>query len=170
MEAAVIVPVYRTMAGDLRLIVIRRGAGGIHGGQLAFPGGKVEPGDRSPLAAALRETEEEIGVRVGREQVLAELPVVETIASGFLIFPFLARITRPGEWRLAEREVAEVLEVEVASLVNQRTVTEERVDLEGWEAALPTSFFQIGAERFWGASYRILAPLLPRLIAGEWEI
>ena len=58
--AAVLVPVFRDAAGLLRLVLIVRTDRGLHGGQLAAPGGKVDPGDESLLATALRETEEEI--------------------------------------------------------------------------------------------------------------
>ena len=60
--AAVLVPVFRDAAGLLRLVLIVRTDRGLHGGQLAVPGGKVDPGDESLLATALRETEEEIGL------------------------------------------------------------------------------------------------------------
>jgi 8-oxo-dGTP pyrophosphatase MutT (NUDIX family) len=56
--AAVLVPVYRADDGELRLVIVRRGDQGPHGGQLAFPGGKCEPGDGDALATALRDTHE----------------------------------------------------------------------------------------------------------------
>lgn len=169
-QSAVIVPVYRDLEGKLRVIIIRRSVGGIHGGQLAFPGGKRERQDCSMLEAALRETREEIGVVVSLENVLATLPVVETRSSGFRIHPFLARIERPQAWQLDAREVAEILEVDVARLAHPETVAEESVHFEGWDAPQTIRFYKIGPHRFWGASYRILAPLVPRLIAQEWDL
>ena len=61
-ESAVLAPVYSRSAGSLRLVFIRRGPRGIHGGQIAFPGGRREPGDADLLATALREAHEEIGL------------------------------------------------------------------------------------------------------------
>ena len=74
-KAAVLVPIYRRDDGDLQLILIRRSSGGIHGDQLAFPGGKLEPRDRSMRETALRETQEEIGITSDKIQILAALPL-----------------------------------------------------------------------------------------------
>ena len=74
-ESAVLVPVYRDAAGDANLVLIHRTNYGVHGGQLAFPGGKREPADASLQATALRETEEEIGLPSTAIEVLAALNV-----------------------------------------------------------------------------------------------
>src|SRR2546427_1775735 len=81
-DAGVIVPLYRDRTSKLRLVLIRRTPHGIHGGQLAFPGGKRDPDDATPLDSALRETREEIGL--GREaiEILEHLEVIETRTTG----------------------------------------------------------------------------------------
>jgi 8-oxo-dGTP pyrophosphatase MutT (NUDIX family) len=61
-EAAVLVPVYRAQDGELVVVLVRRGAGGVYGGQLALPGGQRDPGDVDLAATALREAEEELGL------------------------------------------------------------------------------------------------------------
>ena len=106
-ESAVLIPVFRDAAGEATLVVVRRGAHGVHGGQLAFPGGKREPTDATLLATALRETEEEIGLPATAIEVLAALPPVQTRTSGFHIAPFLARIAPPPVWRFSQPEIAE---------------------------------------------------------------
>lgn len=169
-HSAVIVPVYRSREGKLRIIVIKRSDGGIHGGHLAFPGGKVDQGDASSLAAALRETEEEIGIKVNREDVLAALPVVDTISTGFRIFPFLAKIVPPAEWQIDSREVAEVFDLDVAELVQPENMAEEVIHFEPWDGPRQVSFYKVDSHRLWGASYRILSPLVPRLMAEEWSV
>src|SRR5581483_7921306 len=70
-EARVIVPVYRAQDGALHLLLLRRSSRGIHGGQIALPGGKREPGDASILHTALRETHEEIGIAAECIRMLA---------------------------------------------------------------------------------------------------
>jgi len=168
-ESAVLVPLYRDARSELRVVLVRRVRRGVHGGQLAFPGGMTEPRDGSTRETALREAHEEIGLAPDRVEVLGELPVVDTYTTGYRIFPFLARIARPPEWRRQEDEIDEVLEVPIAHFG-----PEERVEvLETWRTwSSPRSFpaFRVGAHRLWGASYRILDPLLPRIAAGEWEI
>ena len=169
-ESAVLVPVFRDAAGEVQVVLVRRGKHGVHGGQLAFPGGKRDPGDLSLLATALRETAEEIGLDAASIQVLAELPAIQTRTTGFHIAPFLARIVPPAAWQFAEPEIAEVLCVSLRHLADPTAVVHEQWQLPGWPHSELVSFWQVGAYPLWGASYRILQSLLPRLLAGEWAI
>lgn len=167
-EAAVLVPVYRGDDGVARIVLVRRSEGVIHGGQLAFPGGKYDNGDRALLNTALREAEEEIGISVEAVKVLEQLPAVETRTTGFRITPFLALIRPPDEWKRAEDEIAEVLEIPLGEFAKRDA--HGKVE-EGFPGSDPEQvpFYRIGQYRLWGATYRILHPLLPRLFAGVWE-
>ena len=167
-EAAVLVPIFRDAASELRLVLVLRAEGGLHGGQLAFPGGKREPGDRTALDAALREAAEETGLDPRRVVVLAELPVLETRTTNFRIAPFLARVERPEHWRPAPDEIAEVIEVPVAELIRPEAHGESIERFPTWPEPRAIGFYRVGPHRLWGATYRILQPLLPRLAAGEW--
>jgi len=169
-EAAVLIPVYRDVTGELRLVLVRRGDQGVHGGELAFPGGKQDPGDASLLETALRETEEEIGLSRQDVEVLATLPRLTTRVSNYRIAPFLGRIRPSGTWRPAAGEIAEVLEVSVRMLADPDAVVVEEEQQPGWPRAERIAFIQIGAYRLWGATLHILRPLLPRLMAGEWKV
>ncbi len=169
-EAAVLVPVFRDAAGEPVLVLVRRREGGDHGGQIAFPGGKREAGDGSMLAAALRETEEEIGVSPDRVEVLADLPEVETRTTGYRVFPFLVRVAPPSRWRPAEAEIAEVLEVRLEDLARPEARGRAVEAFPTWPEPREVPFFRVGRHRLWGLTYRILEPLLPKLVAGEWRI
>jgi 8-oxo-dGTP pyrophosphatase MutT (NUDIX family) len=169
-ESAVLVPVFRDAAGEVKIVLIRRSAYGVHGGQLAFPGGKHELTDDSLLATALRETEEEIGLRVVAANVLAALPPVQTLTSNFCIAPFLARITPPPTWYFQPAEIAEVLEVPLRYLADPTNAGQELWQLPGWPTPQLVSFWRVGPHHLWGATYRILHPLLPRLLSEEWEV
>jgi 8-oxo-dGTP pyrophosphatase MutT (NUDIX family) len=169
-ESAVLIPVFRNAAGEATLVLVRRGDFGVHGGQLAFPGGKHDPTDASLLATALRETEEEIGLPATAIDVLAELPPLQTRASGFRITPFLARIVPPPTWRFAQPEIAEVLEVPLRHLADPTNVGQELWEFPDHPTPELISFWRVGPHYLWGASYRMLLPLLPRLLAGEWEL
>jgi 8-oxo-dGTP pyrophosphatase MutT (NUDIX family) len=70
-DAAVLIPVYRSQDGELHIVMILRNPGGVHGGQIAFPGGKHDPEDETMLDTALREVREELGLIVERNAVLA---------------------------------------------------------------------------------------------------
>jgi 8-oxo-dGTP pyrophosphatase MutT (NUDIX family) len=169
-ESAVIVPVYRDGAGELQLVLVRRGERGIHGGQLAFPGGKRDPEDESLLATALREAEEEVGLKPADVRILATLPELNTFTGGFHIAPFLASIRRPPVWWCQQPEIAEVLEISLRTLADPATHAQEWWQLPGWPQRMLVSFYRVGPYQLWGASYRIIEPLVARLLAGEWEI
>jgi 8-oxo-dGTP pyrophosphatase MutT (NUDIX family) len=169
-ESAVLVPVFRDAAGDASLVLVRRSDYGVHGGQLAFPGGKREPADASLLATALRETEEEIGLPAAAIEVLAALPPVHTRSSGFCIAPFLARIMPPPTWHFDPIELAEVLPVPLRHLADPATAGQALWQLPGWPAPELIDFWRVGPHHLWGATYRIVQALLPRLLAGEWEL
>jgi 8-oxo-dGTP pyrophosphatase MutT (NUDIX family) len=170
-DSAVLAPVYRDPQQRLRLVFIRRGPHGVHGGQIAFPGGRREPQDRDLLATALREAEEEVGLDPSTVDVLTELPVIETIATGFRVAPFLGKLQgAPPTWRRQETEIDEILEVELDDLIAPTAHGVEYWQLPGWPEARQIRFYRIGPYKLWGATYRIVEPLIPRLLAGEWNL
>jgi 8-oxo-dGTP pyrophosphatase MutT (NUDIX family) len=169
-ESAVLVPLYRDEDGNVRIVIVRRVDGGPHGGQLAFPGGKHSAGDRSLLDTALRETHEEIGLAPDAVEVLKQLDAMDTVTTGFRITPFLGRIVQPLEWKLSESEIAEILEVPLGHFADPDIHDEEMRSFDELPAPIRIPFYRIGDYELWGASYRILHPLLPRLLAEEWAI
>jgi 8-oxo-dGTP pyrophosphatase MutT (NUDIX family) len=168
--AAVLVPVFRGARGQIRVVLIRRAESGTHAGQIAFPGGRRDPDDPGPVETALREAHEEIGLEPTRVEVLARLPEIVTNSTGYAIAPVLGRIDPPERWRPDSHEVAEVIEVDVADLARADAGGEALDLLAGWTPPYPMPFYRIGSHRLWGATYRILHPLIPRLLAGEWSI
>ncbi len=169
LKAAVLVPLYRDNGGELILVLVRRTEGDIHGGQLAFPGGKMSADDKSLTDTALRETEEEIGLKKSNIEILEQLPNVYTQSSRFDITPFLARIARPLEWSPDEREIAEIIELPVNDLVRAENRGEEIMNFPEWPAPRLVPFYRIGKFHLWGATYRILNPILMELLNGKWK-
>lgn len=154
----------------MQLVLVVRGEHGLHGGQIALPGGVHAPDDADLLATALREAEEEIGLPRSSVEVLDRLPEVD-VPTGFTITPFLGRLAvTPTVWRPQEREIAEVLTVPVADLARQDLRGEEAWALPVWPAPRQIQFVRLGRHKLWGATYRILDALVPRLLAGEWAI
>jgi 8-oxo-dGTP pyrophosphatase MutT (NUDIX family) len=169
-DAAILIPVYRSQDGELHIVMILRNPGGIHGGQVAFPGGKHDPDDETMLDTALREAREELGLIVEPRDVLAELPMIQTRTTGYRVFPYLARITVPERWQIAEREIAEIIDVKLNDLIRPG-VHDKMIDrFPTWPKAEQVSFYQVGSYRLWGLSYRILRPVIPRLVSGEWNV
>jgi 8-oxo-dGTP pyrophosphatase MutT (NUDIX family) len=162
-EAAVLVPVYRRQDGELMVMLVRRAAGGVHGGQR-------DPKDADLAATALREANEEIGLAADQLELLAALPVVETQTTGFRIAPFLARLVVLTPRRRQEREIAEVVELPVADLARPEVRAEEVRDVPTWPAPRRIRLWRVGRHEVWGVTYRILEPLVPRLLGGEWPL
>lgn len=166
--AAVLAPVYRDAAGALRLVLIVRVDRGHHGGQLAFPGGRVDEGE-TPLEAALREAEEEIGLDPGSVRVVAELPPVRSGPTNLDVVPFLGRIPGGHAWRPNPHEVAEVLEPALKELWDPAIRRERPFTSARWPEGLLVDGIPVGDRVLWGMTLRILDELVPRLVAGEWD-
>lgn len=169
-DSAVLVPVFRGDDGRLTMLIVRRTDFGVHGGQLAFPGGKPSDGDATMLATALRETREEVGIEESNIEVLTELPVISTASTGYRIYPFLGRIQPADQWWFDQREIAEVIEVAVEDLARPDAYGESMETFPQYPDPIRISYYKVGPHRLWGASYRIVTPLLPRLLAGEWDV
>lgn len=169
--AAVLVPVLRDPEGALRLLlVVRFDDGGLHGGQLGLPGGRPEPGDADLRATALREAEEEIGLEPDSVAVLAELPPVDTRATGWRVHPFVARVPWRTQWRLQQDEIVGVLTPAVSRLAD--TASRNSLPFTSLRHPEPLVVEGIDLEGhvLWGMTLRLLDLVVPRLLAGEWEL
>jgi 8-oxo-dGTP pyrophosphatase MutT (NUDIX family) len=146
---------------DGRVILTRRAAHlKHHAGQVAFPGGKVDPGDNGPQGAALREAREEIGLDPVQVRVLGHLPVHETI-TGFAVTPVLATVTGPFRPLPEAGEVDEVFTVPLAYLMDPASY---RIEQRRWQG-VQRRYFAVpwGPHYIWGATARILRGLADRL-------
>ncbi len=167
-DAAVLIPLLRLPSGP-RLVMVERAPGGVYGGQIAFPGGKQEPGDTSLLDTAIRETAEETGLDADTVVVLEHLEPVTARTTSFRVAPFLAEVQRPARWVPEPGEVASVLEVPVARLTAPGARLEAVMDFPTWPEPRLTPYYQLSGHRLWGLTLRILDTVLPRLAAGEWD-
>jgi len=114
--AAVLVPIVLRPSPTL-LLTQRTAHLRDHAGQISFPGGRIEPEDAGALAAALRETEEEIGLASGHVEVLGFLPDYRT-STGFCVTPVVAFVRPPFALQPDPFEVAEVFEVPLSFLLD----------------------------------------------------
>lgn len=131
-----------------------------HPGQVAFPGGKVDPGDDGPRGAALREAQEEVGLDPALVQVLGHLPPHETV-TGFLVTPVLAHLRGPFTPVAEPGEVEEVFMVPLPFLLDLNNF---RVEARLWRGQWRQYYVvPFGPYYIWGATARILRGLATRL-------
>lgn len=109
------------------------------------------------LDTAIRELREELGLLIDRANVLAELPVVETRTTGYRVFPYLARIEVPNRWQVAEREIAEIIDVKLSELLRPDGHAKTIERFRTWQEPQQVSFYQVGSHRVWGAFLSHLA-------------
>ena len=156
--AAVLVPVQETADGE-RIVLTRRAAHlNHHQGQIAFPGGKIYPEDSGPLAAALRESQEVIGINPADVRVLGQLDQV-TAAYSFLITPFVGIIPHPYSFVVNRDETAEVFTVPIAELLHQ-TRFEIEPRPQNSTRRDPIYHFHYDGRDIWGATARIVKQFL----------
>ena len=151
--AAVLVPVVRREDGLTVLFTRRTAHLHDHAGQISFPGGRVEPGDRSAAETALRESGEEIGLEPASVEILGELHQYVTV-TGYRVSPVVGLVTPPLDLRPDDFEVAEVFEVPLSFLLDPSNHQRNRVVNEGRERlyfAVPYGQYYI-----WGATAGML--------------
>ncbi len=146
------------------VLLIRRSANlRANPGEIAFPGGRIEAGE-SPLAAALREAEEEVALPARAVEVLGELPVVHASRRSVPVLPFVAVAGDLALVRANPAEVDGVLVVSLAELVAPGRYWREQWD-QGDDPAWTMHFFDLGEDVIWGATARMLYELFLRLVS-----
>ena len=161
-KAAVLLGLF-DQEGEPTILFIRRSSTlRAHSGEIAFPGGGVDQTDSSPIMAALREAQEEIGLDPARVEVLGVLQPVFTVVSNYLVIPVVAFLPRGlGTLQLQVSEVTEIILAPLHDLTNP-----DIFHTEEWMRVGRTRtvyFYDYGSYRIWGVTARILNELLETL-------
>jgi 8-oxo-dGTP pyrophosphatase MutT (NUDIX family) len=158
--AAVLVPIVARADGLTVMFTRRTERLRSHSGQVAFPGGRAEPGDGSPEATALRETREEIGLDAAHVELIGRLDEYRT-RTGFRITPVVGVVRPPFALLRDDREVDEIFEVPLSFLLDPANHRQERREFEGRAAR----FFvmRYGTHCIWGATAGMLVAFYRRL-------
>jgi 8-oxo-dGTP pyrophosphatase MutT (NUDIX family) len=157
--AAVLVPVI-DRSDPTVLLTVRTDGLASHAGQVAFPGGKIEPSDNSPVAAALREAEEEVGLAPTLIEPIGYLDLYLTF-SGFRILPTVARVKPDFSLTVNPSEVTETFEVPLAFLMTPSNHQRKTRDWKG----IARDYYAMPFENryIWGVTAGILRNLYDRV-------
>jgi len=162
--AAVLMPLF-ARGQDLHVVYIRRSDHvASHRGQVAFPGGRVDPVDATLLDAALREAHEEVGIHPSTVEVIGAFPTMQTTTSGIVVAPFVGVIPSDAPLKPQLSEVAQIFDVPLSALRDPKF----RGDYE-WKSDGPASrsskfpaiLYQ--GQIIWGLTLRITLNLLELL-------
>src|SRR4051794_33294722 len=154
-KAAVLVPLYR-QDGELTAVFTKRPADmRRHAGEISFPGGRQDPGEKL-RDTALREAEEEIGLMRDLVDVVGALPPTGTFVTNYVIYPFVGITAPGGAFRPNPVEVDEIVELSIPQLLDG--YEHKRLIRRG--VPIKTDTYTVGGHLIWGATARILANLL----------
>ncbi|MCI0398811.1 MAG: CoA pyrophosphatase [Chloroflexi bacterium] len=161
-QGAVLLLLYAWEGETYLVLTRRRDDLTSHAGQISFPGGRREDGE--PLVqTALREAYEEVGVNPAALTLLGELSSLYIPPSDYEVHPFVAWHEGRPVFNVHDREVAELLEVPLAHLLDAANRVEEQWEIRGYPVQVP--FFQVGEHKVWGATAMMLSEFLERLQA-----
>lgn len=139
---------------------------GAHSGQVSLPGGKAEAGE-TIIETALREGEEEIGIRPGQVEVIGQLSEFFVVPSNFLVTPVIAWAKEPIDLTPDPREVARILRGELRHLMAPEAVQTKDI-LAAQQFTMRAPHFEIEGEVVWGATAMMLNEFRTLLMDGSW--
>ena len=131
---------------------------GVHSGQIALPGGKMEPEDLNLIQTALREAEEEIGVKKDSVQILGQMTDLYIPTSNFLVSPVVGFLPEKPKLVPDQYEVSRIIPTNLSSLQDETIRRKTKLKLSNG-FVLDTPYFEIDGEMVWGATAMILSEL-----------
>ena len=156
-HAAVLVPLFK-QGEDCHLLFTKRSDQvKYHKGEISFPGGVVDEEDLELVSTALREADEEIGLKKNDVQIIGILDDIVTITE-FIVTPIVGLFPYPYPFKVSEVEIAELIEVPLASLLDENSFSEREIFRGGQNEIVYA--YQFGKHIIWGATARILKQFL----------
>jgi 8-oxo-dGTP pyrophosphatase MutT (NUDIX family) len=156
--AAVMMRVYPKNGISHTVLIIRNSYPGVHSSQIAFPGGKTELMDKNLAQTALREAEEEVGVRSDSIEVIRPFTEVYIPPSNFMVTPFLGFTEITPKFELQPDEVAGIIEMPLHELFNDQIVVARKL-ITSYAIAVDVPAFKVQEHIVWGATAMMISEL-----------
>lgn len=157
-RAGVLVPLFLHQAEYHLLYTLRPTSIGTHSGEVAFPGGRYQQEDASLMHTALREAEEEVGLKPEDVTILGPLDDLRTRSTNYLVTPYVGLVPPAYPYRPDPKEVAEIFSVPLAFLQDPHNHSDEIWEHEGERIPIVTHHYQ--GYTIWGATQRMTQNLL----------
>jgi 8-oxo-dGTP pyrophosphatase MutT (NUDIX family) len=140
-------------------MIVRPVYKGVHSGQVAFPGGRMEKDDRHYADTALREAFEEIGVKPAIVEILGMLSPLYVPASNYIVYPVVGTTQARPDFVLDPREVAMLIEIPLYELQDVNRIGAKEIIVRD-NITIQAPFYDLQGQTVWGASAMILSELL----------
>lgn len=161
--AAVMIIIYPDILGQSRLVLMKRSNyNGHHARQISFPGGKKEQSDENLLEAAIRETEEEMGIVLNKNNVLRALTQLYIPPSNFIVQPYVTLIDKTPDFR-PNYEVEKLILPTLTDILNENSIQLRSIMTRG-NTEIHSPCFILLDEVVWGATAMILSEFRSLLI------
>jgi 8-oxo-dGTP pyrophosphatase MutT (NUDIX family) len=163
-HAAVLVPLFKKGEACHLLFTKRSDQVKYHKGEISFPGGVVDEEDLELISTALREVDEEIGLKKSDVQILGILDDIVTITE-FIVTPIVGLFPYPYPFKVSEVEIAELIEVPLSSLLREKSFSEKEI-IRGGQKEIVYAY-QYEKHIIWGATARILKQFLDLILSAR---
>lgn len=167
-HAAVLIPIFMESGGYKVLFTQRTNKVEHHKGQISFPGGSIEEGDRSLLDTALRESCEEIGLLREDVEILGQIDDTLTVASNFIVRPFVGHIPYPYPFKINPLEVAKIITVPIAIFFSKEAYR-ERDPIDFVDPIYDGPIYEYEDNIIWGATARIMENFI-QIVGGNLDL
>jgi 8-oxo-dGTP pyrophosphatase MutT (NUDIX family) len=139
-------------------LILRPAYDGVHSGQVAFPGGRYEPSDENLTRTAMREAQEEIGLRLTDVRILGVLTELFIPASNFYVLPVVAAMPYRPDFYPDPREVEDIFEIKLEEISDVNIIGSSDIQVRGEQVHAP--HYMVQGYKIWGATAMMISELL----------
>ena len=158
-KSAVLVLFYEKEDGINLVLILRKKYHGVHSAQVSFPGGKHDPEDEALKLTALRETEEEVGIKKEDIHVIGQLTDLYIPPSNYLVQPFVGYLEQTPEFTPEPKEVEEVIEAPLSLLLDDSIMGKKKIKVSARNLKINYPYFDVKGHTVWGATAMMLSEL-----------